>query len=221
MTARAAAQRPLPWQLWRSEADKRETAGEGETWLTSLNVVALYLGRANVRRRRKTAGAQRGRLPQMSDSTLRIKAADKQIRSLADPIGRFLTEGFHLLGLFAIGAATVWAAAAAFYGMMKRGSPSIEDLLLLFIYLEIGSMVGIYFRTNHMPVRFLIYVGITALTRHMIGFVQEQSGADLGVLILAGATLILALAVLVIRFTSSRFPSLSDGEFGRSGVGVD
>jgi len=25
-------------------------------------------------------------------------------------------------------------------------------------------MVGIYFKTNHMPVRFLIYVGMTALT---------------------------------------------------------
>ena len=63
--------------------------------------------------------------------------------------------------------------------MVQKGSPSIEDLLLLFIYLEIGSMVGIYFHTNHMPVRFLLYVGITALTRHTIGYVQEQSGADL------------------------------------------
>ena len=30
--------------------------------------------------------------------------------SFLDPIGQFLTDGFHLLGLFAIGAATVWAA---------------------------------------------------------------------------------------------------------------
>src|SRR5271165_6977815 len=157
----------------------------------------------------------------MADPTLRIKAADKQMRSLADPVGRFLTEGFHLLGLFAIGGATVWAAGAAFYGMLQRGSPTIEDLLLLFIYLEIGSMVGIYFRTNHMPVRFLLYVVITALTRHMIGFVQEQSGGDLGVLILAVATLILALAVLVIRFTSNRYPSPNYGESGSSGLRVD
>ena len=42
---------------------------------------------------------------------------------------------------------------------------SIDDILLLFIYLELGAMVGIYFKTNHMPVRFLIYVAITALTR--------------------------------------------------------
>ena len=93
--------------------------------------------------------------------------------SSAGTVGQFLTESFHLLGLFAIGAATVGAAGSAFLSMIQKG-PTIEDLLLLFIYLEIGSMVGIYFRTNHMPVRFLLYVGITALTRHMIGVVQEQ-----------------------------------------------
>ncbi len=157
----------------------------------------------------------------MTDPIIRIKAADKKIRALADPFGRLLTEMFHLLGLFAIGGATVWAAGAAFYAMMQKGAPSIEDLLLLFIYLEIGSMVGIYFRTNHMPVRFLLYVGITALTRHMIGYIQEQSGVDFEVLILAGATLILAVAVLIIRFTSNRFPSPTYGESGASGVRVD
>jgi phosphate starvation-inducible membrane PsiE len=157
----------------------------------------------------------------MADPKNSVRAADKKMRAMADPVGLFLTEAFHLLGLFAIGAATVWAAWAAFYAMVQKGSPSIEDLLLLFIYLEIGSMVGIYFRTNHMPVRFLLYVGITALTRHMIGFVQEQSGADLEILILAVSTLILALAVLIIRFTSNRFPSPGYGEAGQSGVSVD
>ena len=49
---------------------------------------------------------------------------------------------------------------------------NIVVMLLLFIYLEVGAMVGIYFKTNHMPVRFLIYVAITALTRHLVGFVN-------------------------------------------------
>jgi len=154
----------------------------------------------------------------MVDPKSPARAADRRMLSFLDPIGQFLTDGFHILGLFAIGGATVWAAGTAFYAMIQKGHPSLEDLLLLFIYLEIGSMVGIYFRTNHMPVRFLLYVGITALTRHMIGFVQEQPTPDLGVLILAGATLILALAVLVIRFTSNRYPSPVYGEGGRSGV---
>ncbi len=131
------------------------------------------------------------------------------MRRVVDPVGYLLTEGFHLLGLFAIGGATVWAAMKAFFEMTVKGHASIEDLLLLFIYLEIGSMVGIYFRTNHMPVRFLLYVGITALTRHMIGYVQKETVPDMGIVILAGATLILALAVLTIRYASARFSQKS------------
>ena len=155
----------------------------------------------------------------MTDQKNPVKTLDQRMLSFADPLGRLLTDGFHILALFAIGAATVWAAASAFYAMIQKGGATIEDLLLLFIYLEIGSMVGIYFRTNHMPVRFLLYVGITALTRHLIGFVQHEEAPDLGVLILAGATLVLAFAVFVIRFASSRFPSPSDGEVARGEIG--
>jgi len=56
-------------------------------------------------------------------------------------------------------------------------------------------------------VRFLIYVGITALTRHLIVYVQSTETPTLGVLILAGGTLILALAVLVLRYASARYPT--------------
>ena len=131
----------------------------------------------------------------------------RTLRTAADPIGNLLTEGFHLVALFAIGAATVWAAVHTFAAMLAKGDPKLEDLLLLFIYLEIGSMVGIYFRTNHMPVRFLIYVAITALTRHMIVVVQNETVPDLGILILAAGTFVLALAVLVIRYASFHYPS--------------
>ena len=134
-------------------------------------------------------------------------AAVRRMRSIVDPLGYFASEGFHLLGLFAILTATVLAGAQAFLRMASERAASIEDLLLLFIYLEIASMVGIYFRTNHMPVRFLLYVGITALTRHMIGYVQKDGQPDVGILILAGATLILALAVLVVRYASAAYGS--------------
>src|ERR1700740_553267 len=86
----------------------------------------------------------------MTDQKNPTKTLDQQMLAFVDPIGRLLTDGFHILALFAIGGATVWSPAAAFYAMVQRGGATIEDLLLLFIYLEIGSMVGIYFRTNHM-----------------------------------------------------------------------
>jgi phosphate starvation-inducible membrane PsiE len=142
----------------------------------------------------------------MTEPKLSLRSS-RRLRRMVDPLGNILAEAFHLTGLFAIGAATVWAAYNAFAAMISRGMARLEDLLLLFIYLEIGSMVGIYFRTNHMPVRFLIYVGITALTRHMIVFVQTEGASDFSILIMAGGTLILALAVLVIRYASFHYPS--------------
>ncbi|WP_287814795.1 phosphate-starvation-inducible PsiE family protein, partial [Pseudomonas sp.] len=102
---------------------------------------------------------------------------------------------------------TAWAAVMAFLGMMEKGNITVDDILLLFIYLELGAMVGIYFKTNHMPVRFLIYVAITALTRLLISDVSHHGPADLGVVYLSGAILLLAFAILVVRYASSRFPS--------------
>src|SRR5690625_3611777 len=86
----------------------------------------------------------------------------------AQVIGNFLVELFHFFALFAIGGITVWAGVSTGIEAFQRGGASIDDILLLFIYLELGAMVGIYFKTNHMPVRFFIYVSIIALSRFMI-----------------------------------------------------
>ena len=126
--------------------------------------------------------------------------------------GNILVEGFHLLGLFAIGASTVWAAVATFIAMVGRGAASIEDLLLLFIYLEIGAMVGIYFKTNRMPVRFLIYVAITAVTRHVVVVVTTHKAPEMETLLTAAAILILSLAVVALRFGSYYLPSVPSGK---------
>ncbi|MGH8725138.1 MAG: phosphate-starvation-inducible protein PsiE, partial [Burkholderiales bacterium] len=99
------------------------------------------------------------------------------------------------------------SAVHAFIGMTAKGHASIEDILLLFIYLELGAMVGIYFKTNHMPVRFLIYVAITALTRMLIGDIQAHHRPDIGIVLVSGGILLLAFATLVIRYGSARFPS--------------
>jgi len=138
----------------------------------------------------------------------KIDTLDQKIKSFSDAIGNVLVDGFHYLALFAIGGSIVWSAVFAFIGMVAKGHAAIEDILLLFIYLELGAMVGIYFKTNHMPVRFLIYVGVTALTRMLIGKIQVSHEPDNGILLISGAILILAIATLVFRYGSSRFPSV-------------
>ena len=125
-----------------------------------------------------------------------------------DRLGSFLVESFHYLALFAIGGTVVWSAVYAFVGMAAQGRASIEDILLLFIYLELGAMVGIYFKTNHMPTRFLIYVGITALTRLLVGDIAAHHRLDWGLLVVPSAILMLAVANVVVRFGSARYPSM-------------
>ena len=135
-----------------------------------------------------------------------LKAAGRT-ESVAEDIGKSLVKAFHLLAVFVIGGSIVWSAMFAFIGMMDQGGASIEDILLLFIYLELGAMVGIYFYPNHMPVRFLIYVGMTALTRQLLGFISVEHKPDIGVLIISGAIVLLALGVLVLRYGSHKYPS--------------
>ena len=128
--------------------------------------------------------------------------------------GDRLVDLFHYIALFGIGATIVWSGVHDYLGMMQAGHATLEDILLLFIYLELGAMVGIYFKTNHMPVRFLIYVAITALTRLLISDVSHHHRPDMGVVYVSGAILLLAVAILVVRFASSRFPSVQPSARG-------
>ena len=130
-----------------------------------------------------------------------------KVNRLSEVTGSLLVDGFHYLALFAIGGAIVWSAVHAFIAMGATGLASISDILLLFIYLELGAMVGIYFKTTRMPVRFLIYVGITALTRLLVGDIATHHTLEWGIVTVPVAILLLALANLVVRYGSARFPS--------------
>ena len=143
----------------------------------------------------------------MSDKDSKIDSLEKKFESVFNPLGNLLVTVFHQLALFGIGAATVWSAIMSFYEMTHQSHAGIQDLLLLFIYLEIGAMVGIYFKTNHMPVRFLIYVAITAVTRLIIDLVNINHEVSWQILILGGTILLLALANGVVRYSSHKFPS--------------
>lgn len=137
----------------------------------------------------------------------KTNALDEKVSRAADVIGNLLVDLFNYVALFAIGGAIVWSAVMAFIHMALQGGASIHDILLLFIYLELGAMVGIYFKTQHMPVRFLIYVAITALVRMLIDDIQEDHEATLEIIYISVSILLLALANLVVRYSSNRFPS--------------
>ncbi|WP_196435814.1 phosphate-starvation-inducible protein PsiE [Methylomonas sp. LL1] len=120
------------------------------------------------------------------------------VKHWADELGSLLIEAFHYLALFVIGASIVWSAVFAYAVMVSQGHATIGDILLLFIFLELGAMVGIYFKTNVMPVRCLIYIAITALARLMIADVQAHHQAGMGMLWVSAAILLLAISTRVM-----------------------
>jgi len=123
-----------------------------------------------------------------------------------ESFGGILVKAFHLLGLFVIGGTVAWSAAHFYlFEVMRHGRAQLHDILLLFIYLEIGAMVGIYFKTHRLPVRFLLYVAITALTRMLTIDIKDLTNEQ--ILTVTGAILVLALAALTMDFSAARFRS--------------
>jgi len=139
------------------------------------------------------------------------KAKDK-----LDRLGDALVNGFQLTALFVIGATIVWSAAHDYLAMIETGRARLDDILLLFIYLELGTIVGIYFKTDRLPVIFLLYVAITALTRFLAVDIKDLSVER--VLVVTGSIFVLTLAVLVVQIATSRFASATEDQRGSPGV---
>jgi len=125
-----------------------------------------------------------------------------------EEFGDFLVDIFHLVGLMVIGLAILWASWAEVFNIIGHGGPTIKDILLLFIYLELGAMVGIYFKTKRLPVRYLIYIAVTALTRLLA--IDSKTMSNMEMATITGSILLLCIAVLALRFGSSRFGGHDD-----------
>ncbi|RDH89803.1 MAG: phosphate-starvation-inducible protein PsiE [endosymbiont of Seepiophila jonesi] len=122
--------------------------------------------------------------------------------------GDFMVEMFHTVGLFVIGVTVIWSSVTVYLEMISHGHATLKDILLLFIYLELGAMVGIYFKTRRMPVQFLIYIAVTALTRLLTIDIKTMPSEM--ILTLTGAILMLTFAILVLRYGNSKLGSKQD-----------
>lgn len=112
------------------------------------------------------------------------------------------------IGLVIITLATVVAIGQEVAVMWAQGKVLLPDILLLFIYLEILTMVGLYFKSGKLPLRYPIYIAMVAIARYIIIGMKDMDG--LTMLALSGAILVLALAVMAIRYGHVRFPYTDD-----------
>ncbi len=142
----------------------------------------------------KTKGPEQSKLPS---------------RLIIETFGNQLVDIFILVALFVLGATIVWSAVYAYLDMMSKSHGTIEDILLLFIYLELGAMVGIYFKSGIIPAQFLIYIAITVLTR-MLASVTVVDTTDIRIIVVVSAIVFLCVAVLILRYADKQYGERED-----------
>jgi len=121
---------------------------------------------------------------------------------------QFALEIVENIGLMVIAIATVVAGYQEVALMVSNAKVTLADLLLMFLYLEVLTMVGLYYNSGKLPVRFPLYIAMVALARYVILDVKELDVWHL--LGVAAAILLIAGAVLLIRFGHVRYPYHED-----------
>jgi len=114
------------------------------------------------------------------------------------------------VGLVIVAIATLIAFGAEINLMVEHRAVTLADLLLLFIYLEVLAMVAIYLKSGKLPIRIPLYIAIVALARYMI--LDMKAMDSWRMLAVAGAALIMAITILVIRYGHVRYPYESGSE---------
>ena len=107
-------------------------------------------------------------------------------------------------GLLIIVISTLIATGFEITTMIESKVVTLADLLLLFIYLEVIAMAAMYLDSGKLPIRMPLYIAIVALARYLILDMKNlDTWRMLGI---SGAALLIAIAILTIRFGHVRFP---------------
>lgn len=119
---------------------------------------------------------------------------------------------FHILEavlLVAITMATVWAMVEEFVHIYVQKRVLLEDILLMFIYLEVLAMVGQFVMNGKIPVRYPIYIAMMAIARYITLGMKELDSVM--IVWLSLAAFVLAAATLLIRVGHHYWPYI-DGK---------
>jgi len=118
-----------------------------------------------------------------------------------------IVKQIQLLTLIIILISTVIAIGSELYQMFKIQTVSLADLLLLFLYLEVLAMVRVFWESQSIQITLPLFIAITALSRFII--LQGKSINPEILVYEAGAILLIALAILVLRFRNSPIVGLN------------
>ena len=112
-----------------------------------------------------------------------------------------IVKQIQLLTLIIILISTIIAIGSELYQMFIIQTVTLADLLLLFLYLEVLAMVRVFWESQSILITLPLFIAISALSRFII--LQGKSINPEILVYEAGAILLIALAILVLRFRNS------------------
>ena len=118
-----------------------------------------------------------------------------------------IVKQIQLITLIIILISTVIAIGSELHQMFKIEKVTLADLLLLFLYLEVLAMVRVFWESQSIQITLPLFIAITALSRFII--LQGKSINPEILVYEAGAILLIALAILVLRFRNSPIVGLN------------
>jgi protein PsiE len=110
--------------------------------------------------------------------------------------------------LIVIAVSTIFAVLQEITHIWEAGSIAVGDLLMLFLYLEVMSMLNHYLGSGNLPVRYPLYIGIIALARFLVLDIKDIDAFKM--FALSGSILLIAAAILIVRYGHVRFPYTED-----------
>ena len=109
-----------------------------------------------------------------------------------------IVKQIQLVALVIILVSTVIAFGQEMYQMILVQRVTLADLLLLFLYLEVLAMVRVFWESQSIQITLPLFIAITALARFII--LQGKSLNPEILLYEAGAIVLIALAIVILRF---------------------
>ena len=117
-----------------------------------------------------------------------------------------VVKQIQLVALLIILACTVIAFLVEILQMIEIRQISLADLILLFLYLEVLAMVRVFWESQSIQITLPLFIAITALARFII--LQGKNINPEVLLYEAGAIVLIAIAILVLRFRNSSLVGL-------------
>lgn len=123
-------------------------------------------------------------------------------------LAQHLMSSLGQLILLVITIATIFGILQEISLIWQHRAIAVSDILMLFLYLEVMSMLNHYLGSGNLPVRYPLYIGIIALARFLVLDIKELDG--LRMFALSGSILLIALAILIVRYGHVRYPYNDD-----------